>query len=62
MEREGVSTLSIRGFPRALRYLLIFKLLSCVCVLLKSFEICLSAVFHFMVTLVSVLKGVIKDF
>ena len=24
MKKEGVSTLSIRGFPRALRYLLIF--------------------------------------
>ena len=28
---EGVSTLSICGFPRALRYLLILKLLVCAC-------------------------------
>ena len=26
MEREGVNTLSISGFPRALRYLLILKI------------------------------------
>ena len=26
MEREGVSTLSICGFPRALKYLLILKI------------------------------------
>ena len=30
IEREGVSTLSIHGFPWDLRYLLIFKLLVCV--------------------------------
>ena len=30
MEREGVSTLSIRGFPQTLRYLLIFE--NCLCV------------------------------
>ena len=56
MEREGVSTLSIRGFPWALRYLIIFKkkLFSCLCVL-KGF-VC------FMITLVSVLKSVIKRF
>ena len=30
MKREGVSTLSIHGFPRALRYLLIFQI-ACVC-------------------------------
>ena len=31
MEMEGVSTLSIRGFPWALRYLLIFENCFCVC-------------------------------
>ena len=36
IKREGVSTLSIHGFPWALRYLLILKLLVCVLVL-KSF-------------------------
>ena len=36
MEREGVSTLSIRGFPRALRYLLILKTV-CVFVYFESF-------------------------
>ena len=34
IEREGVSTLSIHGYPWALRYLLIWKWLVCV---LKSF-------------------------
>ena len=33
MEREGIITLSIRGFPRALRYLLIFENCLCLCVL-----------------------------
>ena len=55
MEREGISTLSIRGFPRVLRYLLIFLKNVCVCVFLKIF-VC------FMITLVSVLKSVDKAF
>ena len=36
MESEGISTLSIRGFPRALRYLLILKIV-CVFVCFESF-------------------------
>ena len=36
MEREGVSTLSLCGFPRALRYLLILKTI-CVFVCFESF-------------------------
>ena len=34
----------------------------CLCALKKTFQIYLSAAFHFMVTLVSILKGVIKYF
>ena len=40
MEREGVSTLSIRGFPQALRYLLkVFSKIAflCVCGFERSF-------------------------
>ena len=54
MGRERVSTLSIHGFPWALRYLLIFENCLCLCVL-RDF-VC------FMITLVSVLKSVIKHF
>ena len=31
MEREGISTLSIRGFPQALRYLLILETVCALC-------------------------------
>ena len=55
MEREGVSTLYIRSYLRALRYLLIFQI-ACVCF---AFEIFL---FYFVLTLVSVLKSVTKLF
>ena len=54
MKREGVSTLFIHGFPWALRYLLIFKFLVFVCFVLKNV--------YFVITLVSVLKGVTKLF
>ena len=54
MEREGVSSLSICGFPRALRYLLILKT-SFVFVCFEKFDC-------FIITLISVLKGVIKRF
>ena len=52
MDREGVTTLSIHGFPWALKYLIIFlKLLVCVLAL---------KIFYFVITLVSVLKGATK--
>ena len=54
MEREGVSTLYICRFPRALRYFLILKLILCV--------VCFENFVCFMITLVSVLKSVIKRF
>ena len=39
MEREGVSTLSIRGFPRALRCLAhVLKIACALCVLKNHFE------------------------
>ena len=38
MEREGVSTLSIRGFPWALRGLLIFQDAFVLCVFENVFE------------------------
>ena len=61
MEKEGISTFSIHGFPWALRYLLIFE--NCFRVCVKKFVLkCLSAEIHFMATLVSVLKRVIKCF
>ena len=58
MERKGVRTLSIHGFPWAIRYLIILKI-ACVFVCFENF---LSVAIHFMVTLVSVLKSVIKHF
>ena len=54
MEREGISTLSIRGFPRALRGLLFLKFLG-TCILKKK-------LFYFVITLVSVPKSVTKLF
>ena len=60
MEREGVSTLSIHGFHGLLGTCSFLKFLVFVC--LKSFEECLSAEIRFMVTIVSVLKSVIKRF
>ena len=50
MKREGASTLSIHGFPWALRYLLIFQIT----------YVLVWKMFYFMITLVSVLKGVTK--
>ena len=54
MEREGVSTLSIRSFPWALRYLLILKT--------PFVFVCFEKFVCFMITLVSVLKSVDKAF
>ena len=62
MEREGVSTLSIRSYLRALRCLAHVLKIVCALCLLKNVLKCLSAAIHFMITLVSVLKSVIKHF
>ena len=51
MEREGVSTLSLRSYLWALRGLLILKVL---CALFLK-------MFYFVITLVSVLKSVDKE-
>ena len=59
MEREGVSTISLRSYLRALRGLLILKVLYALCVL-KNVLKCLSAAICFVLTLVSVLKSVDK--
>ena len=59
MEREGVSTLSIYSYLRALRGFLLFEIPLCF-VCLKMFGKLLSAVICFALTLVSVLKNVDK--
>ena len=61
MEREGVSTLSIRSYLRALRCLAHFEIPCALCVL-KSILKCLSVAVCFMITFVSVLKSVDKAF
>ena len=64
VEREGINTLSICGFPRALRYLLIFKLLVCACfekVLLRD-DSCISHQECDEVCLKIILKSVCVNF
>ena len=60
MEREGISTLSICGFPRALRGLLIFENCFRVCVKKFLFGNALVWRFSLCLILVSVLKNVNK--
>ena len=62
MEKEGISTLSIRSYLQTLRCLTHLKNTFVLCVFLKSILKCLSEAICFMRTLVSVLKSVDKEF
>ena len=62
MEREGVRTLSIRSFLRALRCLAHFEIRCALCVLKSIFENDLVRRFSFLISLVSVLKSADKAF